>query len=64
MSQGIHCDGPACETWAKPNMAHDSGFLTVMDGVYYNHAEFFLHFCSWDCMMKYAAFKQPLDRID
>ena len=64
MSSGIHCDGPACDSWAKPDMANRSGFLTVFDGVYPTYAEFVAHFCSWDCVLRYAGMKHPLDSID
>lgn len=63
MSQGIHCDGPACDAWATPHTAGQSGFLTVFDGVYPSYAEFVVHFCSWDCCMRYAAMKEPLDKL-
>jgi len=58
MASGIHCDGPACDKWTKSEMATGkSGFLTVFDGVYPSYADFVAHFCSWDCLMKYADFK-------
>lgn len=64
MSSGIHCDGPACDTWAKADMADRSGFLTVFSGVYAMATTFVAHFCSWDCLMKYSAFQQPLDSLE
>lgn len=64
MASGIHCDGPACGNWAKADMAGKSGFYTIFDGVYPTYAEYVAHFCSWDCIMKYAAFKDPTQQID
>lgn len=63
MSNGIHCDGPACDTWASPSMATNAGFLTVFDGVYPAYAELVVHFCSWDCALRYAAMQSPLDQV-
>jgi hypothetical protein len=60
MASGIHCDGPACANWTKSEMATKSGFLTVFDGVYPMYADFVAHFCSWDCVMKYASFKETV----
>lgn len=62
MSQGIHCDGPECNTWVKTDMIADSGFYTIFDGVYPSQAYYVGHFCSWDCIMKHAASKPPLEK--
>lgn len=64
MSNGIHCDGPACDTWVKPDLAMRAGFHTIFDGAYPGYAEFVAHFCSWDCILKYAAFKEPLEKVE
>lgn len=58
MASGIHCDGPACANWTKSDRAAESGFYTVFDGVYPMYAEYVAHFCSWDCLSKYADFKE------
>lgn len=63
MSNGIHCDGPECNTWAKISSIEDTGFYTIFDGVYPAQAYYVGHFCSWDCIMKYAATKPPLEKF-
>lgn len=60
MASGIHCDGPACTNWTKVDLASKSGFITVFDGIYPSYAEFVAHFCSWDCLNKYADFKESI----
>jgi hypothetical protein len=60
MASGIHCDGAACEKWEKASTADDSGFMTVFGGVYAISPSFVLHFCSWDCLINYAAFSKEL----
>lgn len=50
-----HCDGPDCEAHAKT--AGDlppTTFLVVTEDT--GRSE---HFCSWDCVMKFAALKPP-----
>ncbi len=54
-----HCDGPECECHAKTaetsRMA--AGFLKVTgDGEP-------LHFCSWDCVLRFAAKFEPTEII-
>ena len=64
MSSGIHCDGPACDTWAFYDMAQNSGFLSVFDGVFATLATRVLHFCCWDCLLRYAGEQSPLDKYN
>ena len=64
MSQGFHCDAPACDTWAMSDMANSTGFLTIFEGVSPNITQFVAHFCSWDCVMRYAAMKEPLEKYN
>jgi hypothetical protein len=52
-----YCDGPECERHVRtasrrPTSA--SGFVFVSDG-----GSITLHFCGWDCVLKYAAMKPP-----
>ena len=63
MASGIHCDGPACATWAFHSMAQKSGFITSFDGIYPNLATSVLHFCSWDCLLRYAANKPSIEEV-
>lgn len=60
MASGIHCDGPACENWIKSSQADDAGFITVFGGIYAINPTFVAHFCSWDCLLKYAQFNQMM----
>lgn len=62
MSQGFHCDNPSCESWAMVEMANNTGFLTVFAGVTPARTDFVAHFCSWDCIMTYAAMQTPLEK--
>lgn len=63
MASGIHCDGPACTSWTKTDMADKSGFYTIFSGIYPLYTDFVAHFCSWECVMEYAAFKQPNEHM-
>jgi hypothetical protein len=48
-----HCDGPDCErTWGQ--QGHKELLMPVI-----TNAGPSLHFCSWDCVMRYAATKEP-----
>lgn len=51
-----HCDRVGCDSWTRAGFRH--GFLEVAMGNRLNH-----HFCSWDCLMVYAATKQPLVEV-
>lgn len=62
MSQGIHCDNPSCDSWIRLDNIADAGFYTVFDGVYPSQAYEAYHFCSWDCIMHYAALRPPLEK--
>jgi hypothetical protein len=53
-----YCDGPDCERHVRTGGTHPPGFLTVAEGA--DHAA---HFCSWDCILRYAAEKPPEEVI-
>ena len=54
MSLAMHCD--QCETWGRHTMTAD--FLKVnWDGRKF-------HFCSWDCILRYAADMTPMTVLD
>ena len=57
MSNAWHCDRDGCDTWSRSGFKH--GFIQVYDGT-----EPVLHFCCWDCILKYAARFAPLEVID
>jgi hypothetical protein len=48
----FHCDSPDCKLHGR------SHFLTVDDGDGY-----ITHFCSWDCILRYAAKIPPIEVI-
>jgi hypothetical protein len=55
----FHCDGPDCErhvTTALPRP--QAGFIFVTDG-----STAALHFCTWDCVLRYAAAKPPVELV-
>jgi hypothetical protein len=49
----FYCDGPECERHIRTAMLRSS-FLTVTE-----RNESPLHFCGWDCTLRYAAAKEP-----
>jgi hypothetical protein len=54
-----HCQGPSCETHQKSTAAAPLlGWLLVTWD-----AEF-LDFCSWDCLIKYGATREPNEEFD
>lgn len=64
MANGIHCDNPKCDTWVRMDNIKDAGFYTIFDGVYPSDAYYVGHFCSWDCIMTYAALKEPMEKFE
>jgi hypothetical protein len=51
----FHCDGPDCERWCSQAAHRKPGgrFLTV------TREWPALHFCGWDCVLRYAATMEP-----
>ena len=59
------CDGPDCEANLTTHAEQPATFLTVKENPGFPHeqgAE--LHFCDWDCALKYGARFEPTERID
>jgi hypothetical protein len=58
----FHCDGPECEVHIRTVASRPAtGFFTLTEqwpGRRVTH-----HLCSWDCVMKFAAAKEPLELI-
>lgn len=53
-----HCDGPDCERqWGE--RAHRELDNPVITNTGWGS----LHFCGWDCVLKYAAAKEPEEII-
>lgn len=58
-----HCDGPDCEVHvrtATPPPYLPVGFYELRERAPVEPGTW--HFCSWDCLMKYAA-KQPAQEV-
>jgi hypothetical protein len=55
----FHCDGPDCERHVRTVASRpQAGFVFVSTG---DSAT--LHFCNWDCVLKFAAAKPPVEMI-
>jgi len=58
----FHCDWRECGAHVRTAAAEpSSGFLSVRE--HDGRAAEALHFCSWDCVLKYAAEKPPTERV-
>jgi hypothetical protein len=58
----FYCDGPDCERHvqtAGPRPMASFIFVTERGG----GSTATLHFCNWDCVLKYAATKPPVEVI-
>lgn len=54
----FRCDWSECEGHVRTASTRPSSFITVTEG-----AGRSLHFCTWDCILKHAAEKPPVERI-
>jgi hypothetical protein len=55
----FYCDGPECERHVQTALSRpQAGFIFVTTG---DSAT--LHFCNWDCVLKYAGTKPPVEEI-
>lgn len=54
MANAWHCDERGCDTWSRS--PYTVGFLKISPA-----RGMELHFCCWDCVLKYAATKTPLE---
>lgn len=54
----FYCDCSECDRHAQTASARPSGFITVTEDTGRS-----LHFCTWDCILKHAAQKPPLEVI-
>jgi hypothetical protein len=56
----FYCDAPDCEGHVQTaSLRPRGGFLFVTD----SSGGRTRHFCSWDCVMRYAATKEPTEII-
>jgi hypothetical protein len=54
----FYCDGPDCERHVQTRGRRAETFVSVSDG-----GSAVLHFCTWDCVLKYAAAKPPSEVV-
>jgi hypothetical protein len=55
----FHCDAPECERHVRTAASRPAaGFIFVTEG-----GSATLHFCTWDCVLKYAAAKPPSEVV-
>lgn len=54
MSKAYHCDADDCDAWTFRRK--HNGFLTV-----HGQGVGALHFCSWDCVLKFSAKFEPME---
>ncbi len=53
----IYCDGPDCEAHIRSGRRLPAGFLRIAG---WGDA---LYFCSWDCVLRFAAKQEPIEEI-
>jgi hypothetical protein len=52
----FYCDGPECERHVRTAADRPlAEFIFITEGGFDNE----LHFCTWDCVLRYAAAKPP-----
>lgn len=59
----FYCDGPGCERHVRTQQPRPPVFVTVLenDGL---GLEREIHFCGWDCVLRYAGQKEPEEIIE
>lgn len=60
MSQATRCDAPACDAFTRTLL---DGWVEVVQLPSTRQGEDMLHFCSWDCVLAFAATKEPMTHI-
>ncbi len=56
----FYCDGPECERHVQTAQSRpQAGFVFVTEG----GSIATMHFCNWDCVLKYAATKPPVEVV-
>lgn len=58
MTKAVHCDGPSCITWVKEDRLGENGFFEL----FYDEEDW--AFCSWDCLIKFAAVRKPIEEVE
>ena len=54
----FYCDGPDCETHVRTANSRPATFIVVTE-----EAGPSQHFCTWDCVLKFAAEKPPTEVV-
>jgi hypothetical protein len=54
----FYCDGPDCDRHVRTTGTRPPMFLTVSED-----ADHESHFCGWDCVLRFAAAKEPEEVI-
>jgi hypothetical protein len=54
----FYCDGPDCEGHTRTARSRAMDMIVVTEGTGRS-----LHFCSWDCILRHAAEKPPVEMI-
>jgi hypothetical protein len=58
VSMGTHCDGPGCDTWTRTML---EGWVQVIELPCASDCKYARHFCSWDCLLRFGAAKEPIE---
>jgi hypothetical protein len=54
----FYCDCKACDTHVRTASTRPATFIVVTE-----EAGHSLHFCTWDCVLKHAAEKPPIEEM-
>jgi hypothetical protein len=54
----FYCDGPDCTGHVRTASPRSASIITVTEGTSRSS-----HFCTWDCLLKYAAAKPPVELV-
>lgn len=57
----FYCDAQDCDRHISTLAINAPGFVTTIERDPIATTE--LHFCSWDCVLKYAASREPVEII-
>lgn len=60
----FHCDGPECDRNVQTQAEHPPTFVTTYEEPGFPHEpRNEMHFCSWNCVLKYAVKFEPPEII-
>jgi hypothetical protein len=54
----FYCDGPDCPGHVRTARLRPDGYITVTEGTGRSQ-----HFCTWDCVLRFAAEKPPTELV-